>query len=75
MLVSATRAQQQDRSQCTPCRGTGSLLSSKGGEPHPVTCPWCGGSGAFQPGRDAQAAGASDAGGAAPAGADSVETT
>jgi len=43
-----------DRTECTPCRGTGKLISGKGGEPHEVTCPWCGGNGQFQPGRDAQ---------------------
>jgi len=44
----------EDRSTCTPCRGTGRLVSSLGGEPHEVQCPWCGGSGHFEPGRDAQ---------------------
>ena len=39
-----------------PCRGTGKLSSSLGGDPHEITCPWCGGSGVFVPGRDAQAA-------------------
>jgi DnaJ-class molecular chaperone len=43
-----------DRSTCTPCHGTGIVLSSLGGEQHRVTCPWCDGSGKFAPGRDAQ---------------------
>jgi DnaJ-class molecular chaperone len=43
-----------DRSTCTPCRGSGHLISNLGGEPHEVVCPWCGGTGRFQPGRDAQ---------------------
>lgn len=43
------------RRTCTPCRGTGKVISSLGGEPHEVTCPWCGGTGEFQAGRDAQA--------------------
>ncbi|HET9093549.1 MAG TPA: hypothetical protein VFN36_00570 [Solirubrobacteraceae bacterium] len=43
-----------DRGECTPCRGTGTLISGKGGTPHAVTCPWCGGDGRFHPGRDAQ---------------------
>jgi DnaJ-class molecular chaperone len=43
-----------ERSVCTPCRGTGNLISNLGGSPHQVTCPWCGGAGRFQPGRDAQ---------------------
>jgi len=43
---------------CRPCRGTGRVISALGGRRREVTCPWCGGSGVFQPGRDAQAAGA-----------------
>jgi DnaJ-class molecular chaperone len=52
-----TRARQasEDRSTCTPCRGTGRVLSALGGQSHEVRCPWCGGSGKFAPGRDAQA--------------------
>jgi DnaJ-class molecular chaperone len=50
------------RSQCTPCRGTGKLTSGLGGSPHEVTCPWCGGSGTFQSGRNAQEGGPADAG-------------
>jgi DnaJ-class molecular chaperone len=45
-----------ERSVCTPCRGTGTVISGLGGAMHQVTCPWCGGSGVFQRGRDAQAA-------------------
>lgn len=41
---------------CSPCRGTGQLVSNKGGEPHTVTCPWCEGGGVELPGHDAQAA-------------------
>jgi DnaJ-class molecular chaperone len=44
----------EDRSQCTPCRGTGKLVSNLGGTPHDVVCPWCDGSGLFQQDRDAQ---------------------
>jgi DnaJ-class molecular chaperone len=53
----STRAPQEpeDRSTCTPCRGTGRVRSALGGQSHEVTCPWCGGSGQFAPGRDAQA--------------------
>jgi hypothetical protein len=50
------------RATCTPCRGTGKLISGLGGAPHEVTCPWCGGTGEFQAGRDAQQAGQSEAG-------------
>jgi len=57
-----------DRTTCTACRGTGRLLSALGGDAHEVTCPWCGGDGAFQAGRDAQAAAPADPGGQ-PAGA------
>jgi DnaJ-class molecular chaperone len=39
---------------CTPCRGTGRLISGLGGEPHQVTCPWCRGTGVRIPGIDAQ---------------------
>jgi len=48
------------RTTCTPCRGTGKLISGLGGDPHEVTCPWCGGTGEFQPGRDGQLAGPAD---------------
>jgi len=37
-----------------PCRGTGTLSSGLGGEPHPVSCPWCRGTGRRIPGIDAQ---------------------
>jgi len=46
----------EDRSTCTPCRGTGKVISGKGGTPHEVTCPWCQGTGRYDPDRDAQAA-------------------
>ena len=45
-----------DPSRCSACRGTGSVISTLGGSPNPVTCPWCDGSGRFIPGHDAQAA-------------------
>ena len=47
-------ADQADRTRCSPCRGTGRVLSSLGGTPREVTCPWCEGSGTFKPGHDAQ---------------------
>ncbi|ADB51471.1 hypothetical protein [Conexibacter woesei] len=43
--------------QCRPCRGTGRVISGLGGTPREVTCPWCGGSGEFDPERNAQEAG------------------
>lgn len=30
---------------CSPCRGTGNVISTQGGTSHTVTCPWCEGSG------------------------------
>ena len=42
--------------ECSACRGTGKVISALGGEPRPVTCPWCEGSGRFLPEHDAQAA-------------------
>ena len=39
---------------CSPCRGTGKLISGLGGTPHEVTCPWCQGTGKRIPGIDAQ---------------------
>ncbi len=50
-----------DRATCTACRGTGRLTSGLGGNPHEVTCPWCGGDGEFHAGRDAQEAGPAEA--------------
>ena len=34
-----------DPGRCSPCRGTGKLISMAGGEPKDVTCPWCDGTG------------------------------
>jgi DnaJ-class molecular chaperone len=48
------RQTDEDRSGCTPCRGTGRLISNLGGQPHEVSCPWCGGTGKFVSERDAQ---------------------
>ncbi len=50
-----TAAAEVGRHECSPCRGTGKVTSTLGGTPHVVRCPWCEGTGAFQPGRDAQA--------------------
>jgi len=41
--------------ECSACRGTGKVISALGGEEKPVTCPWCEGSGHFEPEHDAQA--------------------
>jgi DnaJ-class molecular chaperone len=55
-----------DPNRCRPCRGTGRLISNKGGKPHEVECTWCEGTGRFIPEHDAQVARAA-ASGAAPA--------
>ena len=47
---------EHDPKRCHACRGTGRVISGKGGTPHEVECPWCDGSGRFIPGHDAQAA-------------------
>jgi hypothetical protein len=46
---------EHDPGTCTACRGSGELISGLGGEPHRVRCPWCDGSGRFDPAHDAQA--------------------
>ncbi len=65
-VVATERQEYASRSACSPCRGTGKVISALGGEPREVTCPWCGGSGRFTPGRDAQRE--AEHGGASPAG-------
>ena len=47
--MDAVSSTNDDRRTCTACRGTGKLTSGLGGTPHEVTCPWCGGSGEFDP--------------------------
>jgi DnaJ-class molecular chaperone len=41
--------------ECMPCRGSGKVISTLGGEPSTVTCPWCGGEGMRLTGIDTQA--------------------
>jgi len=67
----------QDDETCRPCRGTGSVISNKGGEASTVECPWCEGSGRRIPEHDAQARFRADAGGESDAGgeAGSADTT
>jgi DnaJ-class molecular chaperone len=43
-----------DPERCSPCRGTGTVISNHGGSPKDVTCPWCGGTGRRRPGINAQ---------------------
>ena len=45
---------EHDPTRCPPCRGTGKVVSNKGGTRSELTCPWCGGTGRIQPGRNAQ---------------------
>jgi len=52
---------------CSPCRGTGKLISNLGGTPSTVTCPWCDGGGIEIRGHDAQARRRAEAGGTDPA--------
>jgi DnaJ-class molecular chaperone len=66
---------EEDRSTCTPCRGTGQVISRLGGDEHQVTCPWCGGSGTFQAGRDAQEAAGQGETAAAPEQSKAEEST
>jgi hypothetical protein len=40
--------------ECMPCAGRGIVISQLGGDPHNVSCPWCGGTGERQEGVDAQ---------------------
>jgi DnaJ-class molecular chaperone len=54
--VSDEPAETYDPQRCTPCRGTGTVISALGGTPKPVTCPWCEGTGRYDPEHDAQAA-------------------
>lgn len=49
-----------DRAACTPCRGTGKLISNLGGEAREVSCPWCDGTGQFKAEHDAQEEGPAD---------------
>jgi hypothetical protein len=54
--VSTEPADSHDPQICTPCRGTGTVISGLGGTPKPVTCPWSDGTGRYQREHDAQAA-------------------
>jgi DnaJ-class molecular chaperone len=60
-------AEEHDPERCHACRGTGTVISSLGGEAHDVTCPWCGGTGRFDRQREAQAQAPADPNGSRPA--------
>jgi DnaJ-class molecular chaperone len=40
---------------CSPCRGTGKVISQLGGKREELECPWCEGGGVRIPEHDAQA--------------------
>lgn len=42
---------------CSACRATGRVFANRAGEQIQVDCPWCAGTGTWEPGIDAQAAG------------------
>lgn len=42
--------------ECMPCRGTGQVVSTLGGETTKIACPWCQGTGVRSPGIDTQEA-------------------
>jgi DnaJ-class molecular chaperone len=54
--MSADPQETYDPGRCGPCRGTGRVISNKGGTPNEVECPWCEGQGRFLAEHDAQAA-------------------
>jgi DnaJ-class molecular chaperone len=54
--VSTEPADSYDPQRCSPCRGTGNVISTLGGTSQQVTCPWCEGSGRVIADHDAQAA-------------------
>ncbi|HEY1538297.1 MAG TPA: hypothetical protein VGF63_02785 [Solirubrobacteraceae bacterium] len=54
--AAASVATDDTRAACSPCRGTGQVVSNLGGEPSMQPCPWCEGGGSFLAEHDAQAA-------------------
>jgi DnaJ-class molecular chaperone len=53
--VSEEAAEPAVPQSCSACRGSGSVISNLGGEPHEQPCPWCDGGGVVLPDHDAQA--------------------
>lgn len=53
--VSDQATTQTEPIPCSPCRGTGKVISGAGGESRPVDCPWCEGTGVRKGEIDAQA--------------------
>jgi DnaJ-class molecular chaperone len=56
MAARDDRRDDRDETTCRPCKGSGTVISGLGGEHRQVPCPWCGGTGVREPGRDAQEA-------------------
>lgn len=48
------QGQDSESSVCTPCHGSGKVVSNLGGESSEVLCPWCRGGGERLVGFDAQ---------------------
>ena len=42
------------RTPCSPCRGTGTVVSMLGGQRSELKCPWCQGTGVQAPVQDPQ---------------------
>lgn len=42
---------------CAPCRATGKVFATRAEEQVSVDCPWCKGTGLWEPGHDAQESG------------------
>jgi len=55
-VTAAAEADPAAPATCSPCRGSGQVVSNLGGEPSTVPCPWCEGTGVPIAEHDAQAA-------------------
>lgn len=56
--ASKEAAEQESGPQpCSACRATGKVFANRGEEQVSVDCPWCKGTGTWEPGYDAQEAG------------------
>jgi DnaJ-class molecular chaperone len=55
-MATAEEIQSAEPLPCSPCRGTGNVISNLGGAPQQVTCPWCEGGGVQLPEHNAQTA-------------------
>jgi DnaJ-class molecular chaperone len=55
-MATADENEPAQAAACSPCRGTGTVISQLGGHSSAVPCPWCEGTGQRIPEHDAQAA-------------------